>query len=69
MNLSKLWKILITVFLKCAEKDNFQDLTILMPNSFLTVGVSTKELPIRIQFVPLEKQFSVFSSSNWFCQK
>ena len=40
-----------------------------MPKVFLTGGVPTKEFPIRIQFVPLNKQSCAFSSSNLLCQK
>ena len=51
------------------EKNNFKDLIILIPKAVLTGGVPTKKFPIRIQFVPLDKQSCVFSSSNLFCQK
>ena len=37
--------------------------------AFLTGGVPTKEFPIRIQFVSLDKQSCECSSSNLFCQK
>ena len=57
------------MFLKCAGKDNFKDLAILIPKTFLTGGVLTKKLPIRIQLVPLDKLSCAFSSSNSFCQK
>ena len=36
---------------------------------YFTGGVLTKEFPIRIQFFPLDKPSSEFSSSNLICQK
>ena len=44
-------------------------LTILIPKVFLTGGVPTKELSIRIQLVPLDKQSCASSSSNLFYEK
>ena len=57
------------MFLKCAGKDNFKELTTLLPKAFLTGGVATKGFPIRIQLVPLDKQSCTFSSSNLFREK
>ena len=60
--------IIFRVF-ECAGKENFKELTILIPKTFLTGGASAKEFPIRIQLVPLDEQSCAFSSSNLFCQK
>ena len=69
LKLQKLWEISFSVFLKCAEKHNFKELTILILNVFLIGGVPTNEFLIRIQLVPLDKQSCAFSSSNLFCEK
>ena len=57
------------MFLKCGGKDNFKELTILIPKTFLPGGVPTKEFSIRIQLVPFDKQSCAFSSSNLFSEK
>ena len=69
LKLQKLWEILFSVFLKCAGKDNFKELIILLPKAFLTGGVPTEEFSIRIQSIPLDKQSCAFSSSNLYFQK
>ena len=46
-----------------------KELTILIPNSFLTGDVPTKDFTKRTQFVSLDKKGCVFSSSNLFCLK
>ena len=69
LKLQKLWEVLFSVFLKCAGKDNFKELIILLPKAFLTGGVPTEEFSIRIQSIPLDKQSCAFSSSNLYFQK
>ena len=40
-----------------------------MTKAFLIGGTPTKEFPIRIQFIPLDKPSCSFSNSNLFGQK
>ena len=61
--IQKLWYILFTVLLKCAGKDNFEELIILIPKVFLNSGVATKEFPIRIMFISLDKKVAHFKAA------
>ena len=56
-------------FWNLLEMITLKELTILIPNSFLTGDVPTKDFTIRTQFVSLDKKGCVFSSSSLFSLK